>query len=69
MEGGLFKGIIRTYVIAPDCLVDEDEVIENSADASRCSFIDMVFTNPTGDCWDKRKPKAFISITEIISFV
>ncbi|WMJ78793.1 hypothetical protein RBQ61_07660 [Sedimentibacter sp. MB35-C1] len=49
-KGGIQGVRTKKYYSARTKLVDEDRVIENSADALRCGFIDMVFTNPAGDC-------------------
>ncbi len=55
--------LISDYcIIAPELFkVDEDRVIEYSADALRCSYIDMVSANMTGDCQNKMKSITFTS--------
>ncbi len=49
------------YYSARTFKVDEDRVIEYSADALRCSYIEMVSANMTGDCQNKMKSITFTS--------
>ena len=59
---------MKNYYSARTYKVDEDRVIENSADALRCSCTDMIFTNITGDCNDKIKLTAS-NLIEIIVYI